>query len=52
MLRAQEVLNSLGNTRNAENHPYAKLQMLVDYIAENMEGNASDEANLYEGNVK
>ena len=48
MLRAQEVLNRLGATRRAENHPYAKLQILVDYIAENMEGNANDEANINE----
>ncbi len=48
MLRAQEILNRLGATRHAENHPYEKLMILVDYIAENMEGNENDEANIHE----
>ncbi len=48
MLRAQDVLNRLGATRNAEKHPVEKLYNLVDYIAENIEGNENDEANLNE----
>lgn len=48
MLRAQDVLNRLGATRHATKHPVEKLQNLVDYIAENMEGNANDEANINE----
>jgi len=48
MLKTQEILNRLGATRNATNHPYEKLQILVDYIAEKMDGNANDEEKLYE----
>ena len=48
MLRAQDVLNRLGATRNAEKHPLEKMQILIDYIVENVEGNATDEANIDE----
>ena len=48
MLRAQDVLNRLGATRSPAKHPVEKLQLLIDYIAENAEGNANDEANINE----
>ena len=48
MLRTQGILNKLGATRNAEKHPVEKLYDLVDYIAENIEGNENDAARIDE----
>ena len=48
MLRTHDVLNRLGETRNAKKHPVEKLYNLVDYIAENIEGNENDAARIDE----
>lgn len=48
MIKTQDLLNLLNSPVNADKHPLEKVNILVDYIADNMEHNASDEANLNE----
>ena len=47
MLNSKVLLNNLGATRNGE-HPYLKLNKLVDYIVENNDGKNTDPDKLYE----
>lgn len=48
MLKAQNLLNELGSPKDNPKHPFEKLMILVNYVADNMENNALDEANINE----
>ena len=47
MLNSKTLLNNLGATRKGE-HPYLKLNKLVDYIVENNDGKNTDNEKLFE----
>ncbi len=50
MLKTRELLDQLGSTEAGAQtqHPMAKMQIVVDYIATHLEGGEQDEQRLYE----
>ena len=48
MLKTKELLQQLGKTRDNPKHPLEKIQILIDYIADNMENNEQDEERICE----
>ena len=48
MLKTTDLLQQLGKTRDNPKHPLEKMQILVDYIADNMENNEQDEERICE----
>ena len=48
MLKTKELLQKLGKTNDNPKHPLEKMQILIDYIADNMANNEQDEERICE----
>lgn|GEM_PF-2095280 len=48
MFKTRELLHKLGKTNDNPKHPLEKMQILIDYIADNMENNEQDESAISE----
>lgn len=50
ILKTKELLQQLGKTRDNPKRPLEKIQILIDYIADNLENNEEDEVRISEMN--
>lgn len=49
-MKTKELLQQLGKTRDNPKRPLEKIQILIDYIADNLENNEEDEVRISEMN--